>query len=285
MRIPVAAAAVLVLVGASSLPRPAQGQDVLRAVHAARGAAPAGAWREGQVIVAFRSATEPRDVDRAIRSAGAREERRSRSATRYLVSVEPGTSVPEAVLRLARMPEVAYVEPNGLVRQTQGTTFKPDDRFYRYQWNFTQVGAERTWGIQKGKASVAVAVLDSGVAYEDYTDPSDAAGLRQGSRLGGHEVPAGLGLRERRRPPERRRVPRHPRGVHDRGSDEQQHGGGRARLRLLHHAGQGARPGRRRHLLRRGRRHRLRHGLRRGRDAPGQGHQPQPGERGLQPDA
>jgi len=152
---------------------------VVRAVRAARGAATAGAWREGQVIVAFRAAAEPRDVDRALRSAGASEERRSRSATRILVTVEPGTSVPETVERLARMPEVAYAEPNGLVRRTQGTTFKPDDRFYRYQWNLTQVHAERTWGIQKGKGSVAVAVLDSGVAYEDYTDPRTGQAFRK----------------------------------------------------------------------------------------------------------
>jgi serine protease len=171
MRTPVAAVAVLALVGAHSRPRPALGQDVVRAVHAARGTAPAAAWREGQLIVAFRAETEARDVDRALRSAGAREERRSRSAARYLLTVDPGTSVPEAVLRLSRMPEVAYAEPNGLVRETQGTTLHPDDSYYRYQWNLTQVNAERTWGIQKGKASVAVAVLDSGVAYENYTDP------------------------------------------------------------------------------------------------------------------
>jgi serine protease len=171
MRTPVAAGAVLVLLGATSHPRPAQGQDVVRAVRAARDAAPAGAWREGQVIVAFRAATEPGDVERALGAAGAREERRSRFASRLLVTVEPGTSVPEVVERLARMPEVAYAEPNGLVRSTEGTTFKPDDRFYRYQWNLTQINAERTWGIQKGQASVAVAVLDSGAAYENYTDP------------------------------------------------------------------------------------------------------------------
>jgi serine protease len=185
MRIPAAAAAVLALLGAPSALSPAQGQDVVRAVRAARGAATAGAWREGQVVVAFRLATEPRDVDRALRAAGAREERRSRSASRYLVTVEPGTSVPEAVERLARMPEVAYAEPNGLVRGTQGTTFKPDDRYYRYQWNFDQMNAERTWGIQKGKASVAVAVLDSGVAYEDYTDPKTGQVFRKAPDWGG----------------------------------------------------------------------------------------------------
>jgi len=171
MRIPVAAAAVLALLGASTALPPAHGQDVVRAVHAVRGAATAGAWREGQLIVAFRAAAEPRDVERALRSAGGREARRSRSASRFLVTLEPGTSVPGAVERFARMPEVEYAEPNGLVRRTQATTFKPNDRFYRFQWNLDQMNAERTWGIQKGKSSVAVAVLDGGVAYEDYTDP------------------------------------------------------------------------------------------------------------------
>jgi serine protease len=41
------------------------------------------------------------------------------------------------------------------------------------------MNAERMWGIQKGKASVAVAVLDSGVAYEDYTDPRTRQAFRK----------------------------------------------------------------------------------------------------------
>jgi serine protease len=180
MRIPVAAAAALALLGATSALPPAQGQEVVRAVRAARGApAAAGAWREGQVIVAFRSAAEPRDVERVLVSMGARGARRSRSASRFLVALEPGTSVPETVAAFARMPEVEYAEPNGLVRRTQAATFKPDDRFYRFQWNLDQMNAERTWGIQKGQASVAVAVLDGGVAYEDYTDPRTGQSFRK----------------------------------------------------------------------------------------------------------
>jgi serine protease len=74
---------------------------------------------------------------------------------------------------------VAYAEPNGLVRRSQGATLKPNDTFYRFQWNFTQLSAERTWGIQKGSSSVAVAVLDSGVAYEDYVDPQTGQFFRK----------------------------------------------------------------------------------------------------------
>jgi len=171
MRITVVAAVALLV--ASPGPLSAQDASVVRAVRTARAAAPAGAFRDGQVIVAFRAAADERDVERALRSGGALEARRSRSGSgaRYLVALEPGLSVPDAVERYSRMPEVEYAEPNGIVRHSQAATFKPNDTLYRFQWNLTQMGAERTWGIQKGKPSVAVAVLDSGVAYEDYFDP------------------------------------------------------------------------------------------------------------------
>ena len=170
MRIRTAALPALLLSAGAGGRLPAQ--DVVKAVRTAHGAAPAAAYREGQVIVAFREAAEARDVERALRSGGGVGARRSRSAVaRFLVTLGPGLSVEEAVQGFSRMPEVEYAEPNGLVHRSQGATFKPDDRFYKYQWNLTLVNAERTWGIQKGKSSVAVAVLDSGIAYEDYTDP------------------------------------------------------------------------------------------------------------------
>jgi serine protease len=179
MRTP-AATFVLLLVAAQG-PLPADEAAFLRAVSRPRAAAPAGAYQEGQVIVAFRAAADERDVERALRAGGAGDARRarSRSAARFLVTLEPGSSVPEAVERFARLPEVEYAEPNGLVRKSQGTTFQPNDTLYRYQWNLTQVGAERTWAIQKGKSSVAVAVLDSGVAYEDYVDPRTRQAFRK----------------------------------------------------------------------------------------------------------
>lgn len=173
-------AAVVALLVASPGPAPAE-DEFARAVRTARGAAPAGAFRDGQVIVAFRAAADERDVERALRSGGAREARRSRSGAgaRYLVALEPGLSVSSAVDRYSRMPEVEYAEPNGLLRHSQAATFKPDDSFYRYQWNLTQMNAERTWSIQKGQPTVAVAVLDSGVAYEDYVDPRTGQSFRK----------------------------------------------------------------------------------------------------------
>jgi len=152
-------------------PVPAEPGDVFKAVGRTSGAPPRDAYREGEVIVSFRAAADDRDVDRVLRSGAAAEVRRSRASRRVLVTLQPGTSVEEAVRRFGEMPEVEFAEPNGIVRKTEGQTFRPDDRYYQYQWNLKQLNAERTWGIQKGSPKVAVAVLDSGVAYEDYTDP------------------------------------------------------------------------------------------------------------------
>jgi serine protease len=171
---------LLALAAAALVPAlAAEPGDVLKAVRRTGGAPPRDAHREGEVIVAFREAADERDMDRALRAGAAAEVRRSRSSRRVLVTLQPGMTVAEAVERFRQMPEVEFAEPNGLVRKTEGQTFRPDDRYYEFQWNLTQLNAERTWGIQKGQPGVAVAVLDSGVAYEDYTDPRTRQAFRK----------------------------------------------------------------------------------------------------------
>jgi serine protease len=132
------------------------------------------AYRDGEVIVVFSKAVEFQEVERTLRAGGAvhaRSGQIARLAQRYLVTLEAGMAVPEAVEQFNRMAGVDYAEPNGIVRKSQGSTFTPNDPFFEFQWNMTLVGAQRTWAIQKGQNSVGVAVLDTGVAYEDYVDP------------------------------------------------------------------------------------------------------------------
>jgi len=159
--------------------RASEEQQLVANRHAqARVLAP-GAHRDGEVIVAFVDGTSDADMERSLRAGGAREARRSRFGARVLAKIESGADVANAVARFSTLPGVAYAEANGLVAMDQGATFHPNDSLYRFQWNLTQVGAERTWGIQKGKPSVAVAVLDTGVAYEDYGDPNTGQQFRR----------------------------------------------------------------------------------------------------------
>jgi serine protease len=168
------AAFALAAVASGSVLRPIAANDdppMMVAHGQARPLLAKGAHREGELIVGFVNGTSDTEMERSLRSGGAIGARRSRYGPRALARLEPGTSVEEAVSRFSALPGVAWAEPNGLVSIDQVQTFSPNDSLYRFQWNLRQVGAERTWGIQKGKSSVAVAVIDTGVAFEDYDDP------------------------------------------------------------------------------------------------------------------
>lgn len=162
-------------------PAPVRTEQDFAILGSQRNPAPeAGAYREGEVIVAFREGTGDGEIDRVLRGSGARGARRSRFGPRALVQLEPGESVPSAVARYSTLPGVAWAEPNGLLGVHQATRFTPNDPFFpARQWNMAQLDAERTWGIQKGKVSVAVAVVDTGVAFEDYFDPRTGQSFRK----------------------------------------------------------------------------------------------------------
>lgn len=71
---------------------------------------------------------------------------------------------------LRSLPGVRAVQPNYLYR----ALFTPDDPSYASQWNFAAVHASDAWDLDTiaplygGDPSVVVAVIDTGVAYEDY---------------------------------------------------------------------------------------------------------------------
>ena len=143
-------------------PAPVRATSVIRAV---RLRVPQGPlYKAGEVIVKFATATSQSLTERAIQEVGGLRARRSITGGHYLVTLDDGVSVPEAVARFQSMREVEYAEPNGVV----SASFNPNDALFRLQWNFRAIGAERTWDIQRGKASVGVAVIDTGIAYEDF---------------------------------------------------------------------------------------------------------------------
>jgi len=94
-------------------------------------------------------------------------------------------------------PLVEYAHPNFFAR----ADFVPNDPFYCFQWHFDDslegtstdlschelvggnpfggingggIGLEDAWDTTTGSSSVIVAILDSGVAYEDFSDSSPA---------------------------------------------------------------------------------------------------------------
>lgn len=128
---------------------------------------------EGELLVGFHRGTtdqQARDV--------LRQQRLSTVERLYHQGPGPAVhrvTVPEAAIdavtrALENHPLVRYAEPNYVA----SALWKPNDPYYSYQWhlNNAQYGgihAEPAWETAKGSGAV-VAVLDTGVAYENYQD-------------------------------------------------------------------------------------------------------------------
>lgn len=81
--------------------------------------------------------------------------------------------VAEMVERYRKNPNIEYVEPNYIAH----AFWKPGDALYPYQWNMDNpeyggINAEEAWDIETGAPRVIVAVVDTGVAYENYVEGS-----------------------------------------------------------------------------------------------------------------
>lgn len=131
------------------------------------------AYRANEVIVQFDDNVELSSAMRTLSLTGGLAARPTRFGNQMLVTLDRSLSVPEAVARLQATPGVRFAEPNGILHAfgaaaQAATTFTPNDKYFARQWNMKLVGAPRTWGIQKGSRSVVVAVIDTGVAYEDF---------------------------------------------------------------------------------------------------------------------
>jgi serine protease len=75
-------------------------------------------------------------------------------------------SVEEMVEIYSKNPNVEYAVPNYVMH----AAVAPDDPFYKYQWNFNSdygINVGPAWDISTGQGAV-VAVLDTGIAYENY---------------------------------------------------------------------------------------------------------------------
>jgi serine protease len=89
------------------------------------------------------------------------------------VDTATGQSVGEAISKLRRHPEVAYAVPNYVAHAAQ---FTPNDPYLRKQWNFIGrygIDMPEAWSLAEaagapGGSGATVAVIDSGVAYENH---------------------------------------------------------------------------------------------------------------------
>ena len=126
-----------------------------------------------EVIVKFKSDVRAASAQ-SHSNLGADVVRHSESGRFDVVRVPEGQTVDDVVQYYLASGLVEYAEPNF----PRSATWEPNDPWYPLQWHFDHVNAEAAWDIQRGGSSgVIVAVLDTGVAYENYGSFAQAPDL------------------------------------------------------------------------------------------------------------
>jgi serine protease len=127
------------------------------------------AFRPGEIIVGFDPNLPPAERQRFVQEHGCWIARTCDHADFHLVGVPGATSPQDMAALLGQYECVRYAELNHCVQ----LTFTPDDKLYPYQWNLNNLAKndirmQEAWDLEEGDPNVIVAVVDTGVAYEDY---------------------------------------------------------------------------------------------------------------------
>jgi len=134
----------------------------------------------GEVIVKFKRGTGKPAAEAVHRRHGTAEIYTSRFAGFKRVRIPRGKTVAEMVAALSKEPSVEYAEPNSICH----AFMSPNDPYFSYQWHLDDssaanpyggsngggINVQPAWDVSDG-SGVIVAVLDTGVAYENYVDP------------------------------------------------------------------------------------------------------------------
>ena len=138
----------------------------------------------GRVIVKFTGTTRgATSRAAAARAVGAVDVEYPALGDFALLTLDAGADPMVASGALSERSDVEWAQPDYIRRPL----FVPDDPFFHLQWNLMQVGMERAWDINLGATdAVTVAVIDSGLAFEDAVIEYEADEFR----LNGLDYPA-----------------------------------------------------------------------------------------------
>ncbi len=134
---------------------------------------------EGQIIVKFREGFDDSKLISSLSSAVIGED--VKGGFKY-ISISAGKTVEEMVAAYSADPNVLYAEPDYIYRSYA----VPNDPFYVYQWHMPMINMEQAWDQNTG-AGVIIAVLDVGVAYENFGAFSQAPDLAQTNFVPGYD--------------------------------------------------------------------------------------------------
>jgi len=140
-----------------------------------------------EIIVKFKPGASQKEIDFLNSKYGVSVIQDNPITGAKLLKIPAKRTVPSLVNRYNRSSIVERVEPNFTAR----VLFTPNDKYYKYQWHLNKVASggmdmEKTWDIATGKG-VIVAILDTGVAYENYGGYKQAPDLSKTKFVQGYD--------------------------------------------------------------------------------------------------
>jgi serine protease len=128
-----------------------------------------GHYRAGRLVVRFRDESALPERRAAARAASDTAEivDRPSYADFDIVRIDPNEDAEQAAAVLRQRPEVVYAQ----VAHRVHALLVPNDPLYStQQWNLPLINIEKAWDIQpQAGSAITVAVIDSGVAYQNAT--------------------------------------------------------------------------------------------------------------------
>jgi subtilase family protein len=81
-------------------------------------------------------------------------------AGRVVVSVEPGTDIPELAASISARDDVEWAEPDVVDR----AALTPSDPRFAQQWGLPKIKAPAAWDLETGAGTVLIGIIDSGIS-------------------------------------------------------------------------------------------------------------------------
>lgn len=128
---------------------------------------PAIQWIEDEIIVKFKPGCPSAEIERIHAEMGGTPVAVGQDKNVRLVKTPPGIALDKMIQAYSKNPHVQYAEKNFIAY----AHMTPNDPYFEpLQWNFFDIDMESAWDIQTGNTGVIIAVLDTGVAYENFSE-------------------------------------------------------------------------------------------------------------------
>jgi len=125
-------------------------------------------WAKNEIVVKFKSGVSQESINQINNRHRTSVLSTSKYAGFKRIKVSASKTPRQMVGLYSREPDVKYAELNYYAY----ALFVPNDPYYFLQWHFNDASAginiESAWDITTGEANVVIAVLDTGIAYENH---------------------------------------------------------------------------------------------------------------------